>query len=174
MSTPINQMSLAEAQETFFYDDSDGRLYWKIRPRSRTMWGDKAGNLIKRNGYYKVVLRNKDYRLHNIIWNWHYGAIPMGKTVDHIDKDKSNNHISNLRLATKRQQRINISTRGFNWDKRTQRWHAQHGFNNKKLFLGRYATALQARLAYEKATSDLEPEFASTFFTDAINRLCAE
>ena len=167
-------MSLAKAQETFFYDDSSGELFWKIRPSKSVMWGDRAGHVNKSVGYYRLRFEGKLYSLHNLIWNFHYGEIPTGKEVDHRDKDPLNNKISNLRLATRRQQRINTRSRGFYWHKNDERWRAQHELQRKSKHLGSFTTALQARLAYEKHTSALEPEFASTFFTDAINRLIIE
>lgn len=174
MATPINQMSMAKAQETFFYDKSDGSLYWKIRPSKRIMWGSQAGSLKTSKGYYSVMLKGKNYMLHNLIWNFHNGEIAEGQTVDHKDKNPSNNHMSNLRLANESQQNINTRSRGFKWRSDRHKWSAQHFHNKKERHLGSFTTALQARLAYESYTSTIEPEFASTFFTDAINRLCAE
>ena len=109
-----------------------------------------------------------------MIWNWHHGKIPEGKTVDHKDKDPSSNYISNLRLGTRRQQNINTKLRGFHWNKQAQKWVASHKLQGKRIHLGYSTTALQARLAYEEATAELEPEFASAFFTDAFNRLIIE
>tara|TARA_B100001093_G_C26454368_1_gene853693 strand:- start:29 stop:412 length:384 start_codon:yes stop_codon:yes gene_type:complete len=126
-------LSLAKAQETFFYDDSDGRLYWKIRPAKHIMWGDKGGNLDKTIGYYKIRFEGKQYQLHNMIWNWHHGKIPEGKTVDHKDKDPSSNYISNLRLGTRRQQNINTKRRGFHWNKQAQKWVASHKLQGKRI-----------------------------------------
>jgi hypothetical protein len=39
-------------------------------------------------------------RLHNVVWETHNGAVPDGLEIDHIDGDKSNNSIKNLRLVT--------------------------------------------------------------------------
>ena len=168
-------MTLAQAQETFFYDDSDGCLYWKIRPSKncRVTWGDVAGSH-QTGGYRQVGLDRKNYRVHNIIWNWHHGEIPAGKEVDHIDKNTSNNRIENLRLADRVQQAIHTKARGFYKHKRDKLWYSSYRYQGTTNYLGTHDTALQARLAYEKATSALEPEFASTHFTDAFNRLITD
>ena len=173
MRTVTNQLTLAKAQETFFFDETDGELYWKIRPSRRVWWGDKAG-CMNPIGYKVIWFEGKQYKTHNLVWNWHYGEVPEGKEVDHSDRDRSNNRIENLRLATPKQQLANQGALGIRQQKKTNKWEAQHALGGRLKYLGTFATALQARLAYEKATSAVEPEFASTFFTDAINRLILE
>lgn len=55
-------------------------------------------------GYCKVPVKIDDKRkevfVHRIIWETVYGPIPKGYVIDHIDEDKTNNKISNLRLVT--------------------------------------------------------------------------
>ena len=159
MATPKNQLSLAKAQETFFYDDTDGTLYWKIRPSNKVTWGVKAGNLHKATGYYQVMFDRKTYKLHNVVWNWHFGEIPEGKTVDHIDGDKSNNQINNLRLATARQQQLNRNQKGYYWNKKHKKWKARHKKNGRRVFLGLFNTEEEARAAYLNAISEEDRAF---------------
>ena len=173
MSTPINQMSMAKAQETFFYDDSTGDLYWKIKSSKRCPWGTRAGSRGHKS-YLNVMVDGVKYQIHNLVWNWHCGLIPEGRTIDHKDKSKTNNRINNLRLANQRQQEINKFNLGICKYANHTTWLARHHTDGKTTSIGRFATALQARLAYEKHTSALEPEYALTYFTDAINKLCAE
>ena len=132
--------------------------------------GDSAG-YARADGYRPVRVKGRNCFTHNLIWIWHYGDIPDDLKVDHADRNPSNNVLSNLRLATERQQQINKRKRGFR--RQRNKWLAQHSRNNRQESIGRYSTALQARLAYERHTSELEPAFASTFFTDAFNRLLA-
>ena len=159
MRTPKNQLTLAKAQETFFYDDTDGTLYWKVRLSRRTNWGEKVGHLNEKYGYYKVGIDRKLYRLHNVIWNWHFGEIPEGKTVDHIDGDPTNNRIDNLRLATPRQQNLNCNRKGYSWCKRSKKWQVLHRKNGRQLFLGRYNTEEEARTAYLNAIEEDDRAF---------------
>ena len=158
-----------ELQELFFYDEETGLLHWKIRPAKRIKFGAVAG-CVNTKGYCQVQVKSIRYQAHNLIWIWNYGDIPDDLEIDHIDKDSSNNAVINLRLSTRRQQCINRNMRGFHGYRK--RWQAFHTLG-KACYIGTYLTALQARLAYERYTSELEPEFASTFFTDAFNRLIA-
>lgn len=59
-----------------------------------------------KDGYLKYHIRDYDTKVthnlmvHRIVWEVFNGEIPEGMTVDHIDSDKQNNHISNLQLLT--------------------------------------------------------------------------
>lgn len=173
-SDVINQMTLVQAQETFFYDPETGYLHWKIRPSQRALWGMIAGGR-GTTGYRYLSVNGIPYGQHSLVWNFHYGTIPKGMTVDHKDKNPLNNKIENLRLATSSQQCINRGVRGFTFmsRKKKNKWMACNCRNYQSTFLGYYSTALQARLAYEKHTYQLEPAFACTHFTDALREICS-
>jgi len=173
-NTRTNILSYQQAHQWFRYDETDGNLYWKMRPSKKVNSGNKAG-CKEENGYIVIGLKGRIYKAHNIIYIMCHGenSIPPDKTVDHKDKNGYNNKIDNLRLATARQQKINQNRRGFHWRKQNNKWQANHKTPVRQKSLGYFTTALQARLAYEKHTSALEPEFASRFFTEAFNRICA-
>ena len=61
----------------------NGKNYWKD----------------KNSGYYRNA-QVKPHSLHRQVWIYHNGEIPKGLTIDHIDRNKDNNQIENLRLAT--------------------------------------------------------------------------
>lgn len=72
--------------------------------------GKNVGSLLN-TGYYHFSYRHegvKTYYLnHRIVWTLHNGVIPEGMFIDHIDGNRSNNNISNLRLATNQQNSSN-------------------------------------------------------------------
>ena len=154
--------------ELLRYEPETGKLYWKVDASSTTARGSEAG--ASNNLRYKEIgIDGVSYQLHNIVWLMNGRELPyLPNTLDHRDRNKLNNRIENLREATPRQQAINCLSRGFGWDK--GKWSAKSRILDRR-YIGRFPTALQARLAYEKATSEVEPEFASTFFTDAFNEL---
>lgn len=95
-----------ELSKTFRYDENSptgivwaedrfsGRNYL-IKNKSA---GDVAGSLGKR-GYYLVDFNNKKRFVHQLVWELFNGDIPSGVFIDHIDGDKLNNKIENLRLS---------------------------------------------------------------------------
>ena len=68
----------------------------------KNYWLDKS------SGYYKNASA-KPHSLHRQVWIFHNGAIPDGMTIDHIDRNKDNNQIENLRLATYSENIRNVS-----------------------------------------------------------------
>jgi hypothetical protein len=55
---------------------------------------------VRTNGYYACCDGRRAY-LHRDVWRHHYGNIPVGYDVHHLDEDKHNNRIENLALLTK-------------------------------------------------------------------------
>lgn len=78
----------------------DGILIWKAkRPGRGCVVGSEAGT-INSTGRRIVEIEGKKYLSHRIIWEMHNGDIPADLCIDHIDGNKLNNHIENLRLVT--------------------------------------------------------------------------
>jgi hypothetical protein len=88
---------------------------------------------------------------HRLAWFLHYGTLP-NNSLDHIDGNKSNNKIDNLRDVTAQENQWNRTTaKGYFWNKRLKKFHAQIHINNKKKYLGLFQTEQEARNAYLKA-----------------------
>lgn len=51
------------------------------------------------DGYWAVRLHNRMYKAHRVVWELFHGVIPNGKCIDHIDGDRSNNSLENLRVV---------------------------------------------------------------------------
>ena len=114
-----------------------------------------AGGL-KASGKYRLLgINNKDYRTHRLIFLMHHGYLP--KQVDHIDNNKLNNRIENLREATKSREQLQLhhslsdntsGYKGVSFHKRCGKWHVQvkrqHG---KKYSGGFHDTAEEANEA---------------------------
>lgn len=147
-------MPVAEMLEYFSYDPETGVITRKKKASIRTNVGDVAGSLNKTTGYMEMGFKRKYYRLHRVAWALHYGSDPV-QFIDHINGDKSDNRIANLRLATKssnawnqrRPQRSNPYL-GVCWHKSSKKWAAQIGLNGKRWCIGLFETAEQARDAY--------------------------
>ena len=90
-----------------YFEYKNGGLYWKInKPNSKYKAGDKAGCLYS-NGYYVIKFNNKRYLEHHLIYLLFKSEIPKGLIIDHIDQNKLNNKIENLRLVDRGINRMN-------------------------------------------------------------------
>jgi hypothetical protein len=147
------------------YDSESGVFVWKVNRGSNQTKGTVAGYLT--HGYIKISINRKRLYAHRLAWFYHYGVWPEFH-IDHIDLDKSNNSISNLREATNGQNMQNGSLRkdnesgykGVCFDKARNKYIAQIGFNNENIMIGRFKTLKEARAAYCKAAQELFGEFA--------------
>ena len=150
------------------FEYKEGNLYWKIKPNRRIKIGNKAGSL-HGTGYVHLKINTVEYRMHRIIWAYHYGAIPSNLQIDHIDGDKVNNTIKNLRLATHGQNQSNnkrayrnsrSSILGVYWHKRDRKWSAEIKTNSKSIYLGCFANQEDAIAARKAAELQYFAEFA--------------
>lgn len=158
------QITQELVKELFEYRDGD--LYWKIRASQRVRAGDKAGKVEKR-GYRAVSIKRKYYKVHRIIFLMFHGYLPL--LVDHIDGNKLNNDINNLRPATHAQncQNAKISKtntsgyKGVTWDKENKKWMVQIHANGKNKKIGRFDDLELAGLVAAEARNKYHKEFAN-------------
>lgn len=132
-----------------------GDLYWKKASTNRVFVGKKAGNLSV-YGYIEVRINKKLLKAHRIIWEMFNGEIPDGKLIDHINGNRNDNRIENLRLVTFSQNCLNNKKRrnntsgvtGVHLYKRTGMWTCN--FIGKHLgTFGSFIEACEARIVAE-------------------------
>ncbi len=137
---------------TFYYDE--GNLYWKkVTKFSNVLIGDKAGT-IANTGYVRVGVNKKYYSAHRIIWEMFYGEVPDGLEIDHIDQNKENNNLSNLRLVSKSVNQLNKKNPVFT-KRKNGKFRVRISKEKKRVSLGDYATYEEALLIYNKHKNDI-------------------
>lgn len=138
------------------YDRDSGKFFSLNERTSRRTDSEMKGNVNER-GYLRIVLNGKKYKAHRLAWIYEYGAIPEGMQIDHKDRNKLNNRIDNLRLATSTQNKQNIhkprsdNKSGFLgvwFCKRTEKFNAEIVVDKKKVTLGSFDTPELASEAY--------------------------
>lgn len=162
-------MNLTREELTSYliYDHETGSFKWRCA-RKGIRKGDDAGH-VSRAGYIVVCIKRRKYPAHRLAWLYVHGRWPT-HYIDHIDGNKANNRIENLREATKTENCRNTWIRSDNTSgykgvhlfARTQRWSAAIHENGRKIHLGYFCTAEDAARAYEAAASKLFGEFANT------------
>ena len=143
---------------TFRYDAASGEI-------TRVSDGKSVGSRTA-EGYRHVYVAGRTYQAHRVIWKMVYGVDPY--IIDHADRDRANNRLSNLREASRSENGANSRVyrsnrsgfKGVFWDNFAKKWRADTNFNGKKVFLGRFNTKEEAAAAYEEKVRELFWEFA--------------
>jgi hypothetical protein len=132
------------ALELFEY--RDGKIYCKSKTSiksNKTKIGQEVGNLTG-SQYLRTKIDYKEYFVHKIIFLMHHGYIPQ--IVDHIDGNRLNNNISNLRAVNLSQNQHNrgidrrnkSGAKNVYFCKRTNKWAVVLSIKNKSIFFGRF------------------------------------
>jgi hypothetical protein len=94
-SDKYSKLDAAQVRSLFSYDSESGIVTRKVTTSAQA----KAGTTCEckdQAGYFRVKIRGESYSLHRIVWLMHYGNWPEYE-IDHIDGNKQNNRIENLR-----------------------------------------------------------------------------
>ena len=142
-------------------DYVDGKLIAKINSKVRKV-GDSLSSLTDK-GYLRASVGGKSYRVHRLIFLYHHGYMPT--QVDHIDGNRMNNRIENLREATSSQNNQNRKAtsssgiKGVIWHKQSKKWVASICVNRKSIHLGSFLSIEEAALVANKARQSAHGEF---------------
>jgi hypothetical protein len=141
----------------------NGQLYWIGNRQGAKK--DKPISSKVGHGYLGCMLDGKHYLLHRLIYLYVHGHMPDGD-VDHINGNRSDNRIENLRVVTKKGNQQNMrkaySTSksgllGAFYKQKTKKWHSSICVSGKRFYLGTFNSPDEAHKAYIKAKRDLHP-----------------
>lgn len=167
MARKINPLpAVSRVRELLTYDHKAGTLVWN-QSRGTRKKGAAAG-WQHSTGYWYVRIDGRDYKLHRIVWLHYYGTEPKD-LLDHIDRDKSNNKIRNLREAThaenqqnKRVYKNNRSGhKGVSWNVAERKWRVRIQIAGVNRLVGLYRTLDEAVAARKQAEQRLHTHAAS-------------
>ena len=154
-------ISAQEVRDLFNYDSETGLMTRKLK-RGKCFVGDAVGSA-DMHGYLTVRVGVRSYKVHRIIWLHAYGHWPSGD-VDHINGERSDNRLSNLRdvcrasnLQNQRKAKNNKSTGVLGVYPDKARFCAKISINNKSKHLGMFDTVEDAHAAYVAAKREMHP-----------------
>ena len=122
------------------------------------VWSYKFGKVRKlrpgldTSGYLKVNLSKdgilKSCLVHRLVTKAFLSDYSENLQVDHIDKNRINNKLSNLRMLTNQQNQYNTDAKGYSWHKVAAKWQAYIKKDYKQIHLGLFDKEEDARAAY--------------------------
>lgn len=111
-------------------------------------------------GYRQIWNNGKVQYVHRMIWEHVHGPILNNMQIDHINGNRKDNRIANLRIVSNRQNQENRShksrntisgVKGVHWHKQRQKWVAKIQFQETRMHLGLFSTIEEAKAAYDTA-----------------------
>ena len=138
-------MNIEDLNRQLRYDPDAGHLYW-IEPRKGRQRECPAGTVTS-SGYIGVMIGEKRHYAHRICWAIVHGAWPKDQ-IDHINGNKTDNRLVNLREASNAQNGKNLKLSSANTSgvtgvvfcKETGKWRSVIKVDGKTIHLGRWPT----------------------------------
>lgn len=151
------EITQEKLKELFIYDPVSGLVVRKKTTSSNAKAGSVVGS-INSNGYLLTKVCGKSLAIHRIVWIYVHGITPQNE-IDHVNGDKTDNRIENLRICSKTENQQNQKLHsdntsgyhGVSWRKDIGKWRAQIQVAGKKLMLGCFDNLPEAIEAHTKA-----------------------
>lgn len=136
------------------YNPDNGIFLRLISNNSQIKVGDIAGSLSD-DGYIRIQILGKSYKAHRLAWLYVYGKFPT--YIDHIDGNRTNNKLNNIRQCSLSENQKNTKIpihnksgiKGVSWNKAYCKWEVNARLNCKKYFLGRFDEISIAAKVYD-------------------------
>ena len=129
-----------ELMAAMYYDKTSGEFYTdsSMTERVKTNIGR----------YAKIYIKGVVHQAHRLAWLYVYGYLP-DSDIDHIDRDRLNNRIENLRLLPNYSNMLNtVNAEGRGYFRHKNRWRVQPSYKGKKISLGSFSEERDAQLTY--------------------------
>ena len=165
-------MATSHLHEMLKYDSTAGALTWK-KQSGRAPAGAPAGSKTS-NGYLSVTVLGKRYLAHRLAWELSYGT-PAPALIDHVNGDKLDNKISNLRELGKsgnaqnqKKAMANNALGVLGVCKHKGKFQASIEVDGKSKYLGLFTTVEKASAAYQAAKLSLHPAYVKEVGNDSL------
>lgn len=163
----------AKAAGMVDYNPDTGVMVWRAKDagepdaaRWNSRYAGKECGTVDDKGYRRVLFRFGDgapfrIRAHRLAWVISFGSLPVGE-IDHINQDKGDNRLANLRDVPKAINQRNGTRKGNNtsgvtgvsWHKQRGKWCAQASIGGKHYHLGLFEELTEAETAARKFRSE--------------------
>jgi hypothetical protein len=137
----IKPLDITQQELHELFELRGGQLFWKVKRKS-VLPGDLAGGRGS-NGYWRIVINGRAYKRSRLVWLYVHGIDSYPRLLDHINRDRSDDRVENLRLVTHAENQRNR-----NWGTSRYRyvcldggrWRARVSTRRGRMSLGRFAS----------------------------------
>jgi len=157
-------VSIEKLRKVLIYSPSTGHLTWDEDLGSAITTARYAGKLVNNvsgSGYVRVSVGRVRMLAHRVCYAIYYGAWPDG-VIDHINGNRTDNRIENLRVIKRSENQKNMKLSvantsgqcGVHWNKRKRKWMAAITVNYENVHLGYFEDIESAKIARRVAESE--------------------
>ena len=152
-------LTYEQANELFHYEPSSGKLIRKVTTGNRALAGTEVACGASKNKYKFVHHNKKAYCVHRICMLLAYGECPKNVQIDHINHNRGDNRLCNLRFVTNEENSKNHSANknntsgitGVYYNKAKRKFQAYIMLNYRNKYIGRYDSLDDAARARKSA-----------------------
>ena len=162
MAKMTQELTQERLKELVSYDAETG-VFRRLKNTTRQRAGEVAGRA-RPDGYIRFRVDGKEFWAHRLAWLYVHGEWPV--TVDHINRNPSDNRLANLRSVTQgqnNQNRVDPKTGnkagllGVSMHRQSGKWRARIAVDGASKTIGYFATPEQAQEAYWMAKKVMHP-----------------
>ena len=149
-------------RELFDYNPETGEFIRRFPSKQSTRINPEPDR------YKAVRVAGKQHRVHRLVWLYMFGEIPKGKSIDHINGNRHDNRLCNLRLVTHKQNNQNSRVRTTNKTGYKgvalgdNKYKVYISIDNKTIHIGTFGDVIEAARAYDSAAIAAFGEYAKT------------
>tara|TARA_R110000772_G_scaffold176823_1_gene288480 strand:+ start:112 stop:645 length:534 start_codon:yes stop_codon:yes gene_type:complete len=156
----VSDDEIAEIQRLFRYED--GKIFRIVFRSNNAKEGDRAGTG-NGLGYRQIQINNRRYKEHRIVWMLVHGFDPIME-IDHINGNKVDNRIENLRIVTSSEnqrayRKVSLASsskfRGVSWAKTRGMFISAITLGGTSKYIGGFTCEIEAAKAYDKKAIEL-------------------
>lgn len=149
------KLTVERLRQVLRFDDKTGEFFWTHRKTHKNKLGKQA-SIVRSHGYMSICIDSVYYYTHRLAWMYVYGEMP--KIIDHINGNKQDNRISNLRSVDQKTNVENVlKPRKHNKSgvlgalKSKDKFQSRIRVDGKYIYLGRFDSKDDAHEAYLQA-----------------------
>lgn len=157
--------NIPKIKEFLEYDPNTGNFTWRQNRKGHVRAGMRAG-CRHGKGYVTIAFDGVEYLAHRLAWAMSHGSLDVDIQIDHLNGDRADNRLENLRAATHAENCRNSKVRKHSKSgikgvrMRGTKWHVRIRFDGNAIWVGSYETPEAALQAYDAAAIKYFGEFA--------------